>query len=82
MQNATYEGDTATQKKPDHHLGTVEICKMAVAPDEEHFFMVNDGPDRDTMTPQEPCRVDLLFVVRHYLFVHAWPTQAYSATGH
>jgi hypothetical protein len=85
VQHADHEGNTAAQKKPDHHLGTVEICEMATAPDEEKNLFslrVNGGPDRDTMMPtKESCRVDLIFVVRHYLFCSCWPTQAHSATG-
>jgi len=84
VQHADHEGDTAAQKKSDHPLGTVEICEMVAAPDEEKnpfSLWVNGGPDRDTMTPQEPCRVGLIFVIRHYLFCSCWPTQAHSATG-
>ena len=72
MQHADHEGDTAAQTKSDHHLGTVEICEMATAPDEEKNLFslrVNGGPDRITMRPiKETCRVGLIFDARHYLF--------------
>ena len=54
MQHADHEGDTAAQKKSDHPLGTVEICEMVAAPDEEkNLFLlrIKCGPDRDTMSP-------------------------------
>jgi hypothetical protein len=34
--NAKNEGDPAAQEKSDHHLGTVEIFCMAIAPYEEN----------------------------------------------
>ena len=52
--NAKNEGDPAAQEKSDHHLGTVEIFCMAVAPYEENtpfLLRINGGPDRDTMSP-------------------------------
>ncbi len=51
----------------------MEKSDLVAAPDKEknHFSLqVNGGPDRDTMTPiKEPCRVGIIFVVRHYLFL-------------